>query len=41
MEIEQGIGQGLQLGERQGLDPGLLLEAEGAAAALEQAQGEE
>ena len=33
-EIKQGIGQGLQPRQRQGLDPGLLLGAEGAAAAL-------
>ena len=40
LEIEQGLGEGLQLGEWQGLDLGLLVWGEGAKAALQLAQGQ-
>jgi hypothetical protein len=41
LEIEQGLGEGLQLGQGQGLDLGLLgCWGEGAKAALQLAQGQ-
>ena len=40
IEIEQGIGQGFEIAQGQALDAGLLSRAEGAAAALQLAQGE-
>jgi hypothetical protein len=40
LEIEQGLGEGLQLGQGQGLDLGLLGWGEGAKAALQLAQGQ-
>ena len=40
LEVEQGIGQGFEIAQWQALDAGLLSRAEGAAAALQLAQGE-
>jgi hypothetical protein len=38
LEIEQGLGEGLQLGEWQGLNLGLLVSGEDAKTALQLAQ---
>jgi hypothetical protein len=40
LEIEQGLGEGFQLGEGQGLNLGLLVWGEGAKTALQLAQGQ-